>query len=90
MSVTDWLSGIFFPKKFNLEMAIEDVHYSMGYKILAIESAINLISKTISLAEFKTFDKGVEVRKNQYYQFNVNPNNSQNSTEFWRKVVNLL
>ncbi len=72
------------------EMTFKDLESNMCYKILAIESAINLISKTVALAEFKTFEKGKEVRNKEYYKFNVNPNNSNSGYEFWRKVVRKL
>ena len=59
-------------------------------KLLAIETAVNLISNTLALAEFKTFDKGKEIRKDNYYLFNVEPNINQNASRFWRKVIHNL
>ena len=60
------------------------------YKLLAIETAINLISNTLALAEFKTFDKGKEKRSDNYYLFNIEPNINQNASRFWRKVIHNL
>src|SRR5699024_11046626 len=57
------------------------------YKELAINAAINLVSNTISNAEFLTFEKGEEVRKNNYYLFNVEPNQNKSANKFWRDVV---
>lgn len=57
------------------------------YKHLSIQTAINLISNTLSLAEFKTFEKGEEIKKENYYLFNVEPNFNQNANKFWRDVV---
>ena len=60
------------------------------YKKIAIEAAINLIANSLSLAEFKTFEKGKHVKKNSYYLFNVEPNQNQNANQFWRKVIHKL
>ena len=56
-------------------------------KHLAIETAINLISNTLALAEFKTFDNGKEIRKSNYYLLNIEPNPNQNASRFWRKII---
>lgn len=56
-------------------------------KHLAIETAINLISNTLALAEFKTFDNGKEIRKSNYYLLNIEPNPNQNASRFWRQVI---
>lgn len=60
------------------------------YKLIAIETAINLISNTLGLMEFKTFEKGEEVRKESYYLFNIQPNLNYNSSRFWRKLYRNL
>ena len=56
-------------------------------KHLAIETAINLISNTLALADFKTFSEGKEVRKSNYYLLNIEPNTNQNASRFWRQVI---
>lgn len=60
------------------------------YKILAVETAVNLISNTLSLAEFKTFETGKEVKKTNYYLFNIEPNKNQNANRFWRELYHSL
>lgn len=57
---------------------------------LAFYSAINLVSKAISKCEFKTYFKNEEVKKQEYYMFNVEPNKNQNSTQFINKLVTKL
>ncbi|MBN3360469.1 phage portal protein [Clostridium botulinum] len=57
------------------------------YKQLAIESCINLIANCISKCEFLTFEKGQEVRKENYYLFNVRPNQNLSASEFWKKAI---
>lgn len=85
-----------FPR-FNPETKQMELHEEMCnleietyIKSLAIETAVNLISSTLGLAEFKTFDKGKEIRKDNYYLFNVEPNVNQNASRFWRKVIHNL
>ncbi len=56
-------------------------------KTLAVQTAINLIANTLALAEFKTFEKGKEIKKDNYYIFNIEPNKNQNASRFWRKVI---
>ncbi|KOA76603.1 histone H1 [Clostridium botulinum] len=57
------------------------------YKQLAIESCINLIANCISKCEFLTFENGKEARKDNYYLFNVKPNQNLSGSEFWRKAI---
>ncbi|MBG9586965.1 portal protein [Cytobacillus firmus] len=69
----------------NLDLILE-----YQYKKLAVETCIDLIANAISTCEFQTFEKGVQVRMNNYYLFNVSPNQNQNSSEFLHKLVHHL
>lgn len=60
------------------------------YKELAINSAINLIANAIVISEFRTFDNAKDVRKENYYLFNVAPNTNQASAAFWHEFVSKL
>lgn len=60
------------------------------YKEFAIQSCISIIANALVLSEFQTFEKGKEVKKNNYYLFNIEPNRNQNSTEFWMQVISRL
>ena len=73
--------------KINCSMTMDP---KIFYKLFAVETAINLISNTLSLAEFRTFENSKEVRKDSHYLFNVEPNPNQNSSRFWRKVYHNL
>jgi HK97 family phage portal protein len=57
---------------------------------LAFESAVNLIAKSISKCEFKTYLMNKEVKKKEYYLFNIEPNRNQNSSEFIQKWISKL
>lgn len=69
----------------NLELKVE-----FHVKKLAIETCIDIIANAITKCEFQTFYKGEEIRKNNYYLFNVQPNVNQNATEFKHKLVHTL
>lgn len=60
------------------------------YKELAIQSAVNLISNAVSRSEFVTYNKGNPVRQDNYYLFNVQPNQNKSASKFWRDVVHKL
>lgn len=57
------------------------------YKQLAIETAINLISNTLALSEFRTYKEGLDVKEKNYYLFNVQPSQNYNASRFWRKLI---
>lgn len=56
-------------------------------KRLAINSCIELISKTISQVEFKVKDKNKYTKNSMYYKLNVKPNVNESATQFWQKAV---
>ena len=91
MSIMDWIGGLFIPKgstySIELDTCIGEIGSLMGYKTLAVNSAINLISKTLSLSDFATYKKGIDTKDEKYYKYNISPNNFQTASEFWRQVV---
>ena len=54
---------------------------------MAFWSATNLIANAISKCEFKTYFKGKEVKKQEYYLWNIEPNKNQNSSAFLHKLI---
>lgn len=54
---------------------------------MAFWSATNLMANAISKCEFKTYFKGEEVKKQEYYLWNVEPNKNQNSSAFLHKLI---
>lgn len=89
MAVWDWFLGLFNKDDgtLKLDVCVGELTAEIFYKELAINSAINLISNTLSNAEFLTFEKGKEVKKDNYYLFNVEPNQNKSANKFWRDVV---
>ncbi len=57
---------------------------------MAFWSAVNLITNVISKCEFKTYEKDTEVKKREYYLWNVEPNRNQSSSGFIRKWISTL
>lgn len=57
---------------------------------MAFWSSINLISNAVAKCEFKTFDKGVEVKNKEYYLWNIEPNRNQNASAFIQRFLSKL
>ncbi|MER2190630.1 MAG: phage portal protein [Solibacillus sp.] len=84
-SIKDWfLDGRLFNngKQVFYEAAVE-----AHYKNFAVSVCVDLIANAVSKCEFQTFHQGKSVRKNNYYLWNVQPNQNQNATEFIHDVV---
>ena len=92
MIVWDWLSSLFNKgaRKVDINAFIGELVTEICFKELAIQACINLIANTLSKAEFQTFEKGQEVRKDNYYLFNVEPNPNKSASKFWRDVIHHL
>lgn len=54
---------------------------------LAFNTCVNLIANAVGKCEFKTFERGKPVEKEEYYLWNYEPNINQNSTEFLHKLI---
>lgn len=92
MSLMDWFLGLFNRDTQQLSVSefIGELTTEIWFKELALQSCINLIANTLSKAEFQTLERGKEVRKDNYYLFNVQPNPNKSASKFWRDVVSRL
>lgn len=92
MTVWDWFLSLFDKNKKTLELSamIGELTTEIYFKQLAIQSCINLIANVLSKAEFQTFERGQEVRRENYYLFNVEPNPNKSASKFWRDVISKL
>lgn len=81
-----WFKGNVLP----LNAVVEGLTVEVYFKKLAVQSCINLIANTLSLSEFRTFEGGLETRKDNYYLFNVEPNPNTSASKFWRDVISKL
>lgn len=53
----------------------------------ALHSGINIIANALSACEVRTFEEWKEVRKEQYYYWNYEPNINMNAYQFKQKLV---
>jgi HK97 family phage portal protein len=91
MVVWDWFLSLFDDNKtVELDAYIGTLAGKVFYKELAVQACINLIANAVSRSEFQTYEKGKEVRKDNYYLFNVEPNPNKSASKFWRDVVSKL
>jgi HK97 family phage portal protein len=74
----------------NLNAVVGELTAEVYFKQLAIQSCINLIANTVARGEFLTYEKGEEVRKDNYYLLNVEPNQNKSASRFWQDVVSKL
>ncbi|HAA4684438.1 TPA: phage portal protein [Listeria monocytogenes] len=94
MGFKSWVSGLFNEEQRTLNLT-DTVWCSipseklkeLSIKKWAIDSCANKIANTLSCAEVLTYEKGEEVRKKNWYMFNVEANQNQNATEFWKKAI---
>lgn len=77
-------------KQISLEAIALQSETTDAFKELAKEASIALISKAFSLAEFRTYQKGVEIKQRDYYLFNIEPNLNTPAASFWESVVRKL
>ncbi|WP_018249727.1 phage portal protein [Orenia marismortui] len=92
MAVWDWFLGLFNKDTgtLGLDAYVGELAGEVFFKELAVQACINLIANAVSRSEFQTFENGKEVKKNNYYLFNVEPNPNKSSSKFWRDVVSKL
>lgn len=89
MGLLNWLKFAFTKDGItNLSESFDaDVLLEVYYKELAIFSAINLISKGLANSSFRTYQNKKEIKQDNYYLFNIEPNPNQNAQEFWNKAI---
>ena len=92
MNVIDFFRDIFQPKKtYKLNQRLEDsTKLQLDIEDFAIQMAINMLAGLIAKCEFKTYIKGKEIRADEYYLWNVEPNVNQNSSQFLQQLVSKL
>lgn len=91
-TIFDWFNAFFGDKKVVRldEKLLYTLNAKVYYKKLAIEACKDLIANALVRCEFKTFVKGKEVRGENHYLLNVQPNQNQNASEFIHKLVTQL
>jgi len=89
----DWTRHFFGADKSEIyvtQKAIEDKKNKLSIEKFGIVMAINFIANAISKCEFKTFFNGKEVKGDEYYLWNIEPNLNESSTQFSQKLITHL
>ena len=63
---------------------------SLYVRELAFQSCLNVVSKAIAKCEIKTYSNRIEKQGDEYYLWNVEPNQNQCSSVFLNKLVSKL
>lgn len=88
MAIWDWFLGLFNNDRLPLDEAVVvNLTAELVIKEMALGAAIGLISNSIAKCEFQTFVKGAQKKSNNYYLFNVEPNQNESAQHFWGKVI---
>jgi len=85
--------GHFFQKDgetVDVEVSNRRLRVETAYKRLYVDSAIDLIARSLVGCEFQTYRDGKTIKSLNYYQLNVSPNKNESAFEFWHKVVSNL
>jgi len=94
LSLWTWLRKHLLPNSMTLSTSDMTEFWSLSASLftreLAFRSAVNLMAKSISKCEYKTLEGGKEVRKDEWYLWNVEPNRNQNSSVFLTKLITRL
>lgn len=95
MSIKTWFLNLFpiFKREGN-SFEINNEYFRLTaeiyYKQLAIQAAINRIASSLSVAEWKVYQKGEIAKDEIYYMMNIEPNQNMNAAEFWRNIVHKI
>ncbi len=73
-----------------LDYIFEQKEKQLKIKSMAITHAIDLISRTISKCEIKTYKNGKSEKGELYYILNIKPNKNEDATSFFYNVISNL
>lgn len=91
MNIVQWFRDLFGDKEtVYLKQRLESEKYKLALEDFAIQMGINMIAGAIAKCEFRTFIKGKEIHGDEYYLWNIEPNDNQNSSQFEQKLMEKL
>lgn len=91
MNLAEWIKAVFGrDTTINLNTATMNTTTDIFIKELAIAVAINTIASTISKCEFRTYQRGQPAKGEEYYLWNIEPNQNQNSSDFIQQFITQL
>lgn len=70
-------------------MCSELVEAALEYQIreLSFWTCVNFVANAIGRCEVRTYRNHEEIKEQEYYLWNVEPNTNQNSSAFWHKAI---
>lgn len=93
MKFLDWISSFFGVDQSTLyvnQQALSTAQNQLVIEDIAVVTAINMVASAISKCEFRTYSKGKEIKGDEYYLWNVEPNKNQNSSQFLQELLSKL
>ena len=91
MGIVKFLRDLFGSKDtIYLNEHLDSICTNLAIDSFALQVGVNIIASCIAKCEFKTFVRKKEVNQEEYYLWNVEPNQNQNSTEFLQELLSKL
>ena len=91
MGIVKFLRDLFGSKDtIYLNEHLDSICTNLAIDSFALQVGVNIIASCIAKCEFKTFVRKKEVHQDEYYLWNVEPNQNQNSTEFLQELLSKL
>jgi HK97 family phage portal protein len=73
-----------------VKQRLDSERYKLAIEDFAIQMAINMIAGAVAKCEFKTYINNKEIKGDEYYLWNVEPNVNQNSRQFIQEFISKL
>ena len=91
MNINDYFLKAFGKQStISVKTQIEEELTEVFFKELATACAINMIANTIGKCEIRTFIEGEPKKRKEYYLWNYEPNQNENSSDFMQHFVSNL
>lgn len=93
MKFLDWIKDFFGVDQATTyvnQQAIATQEVQLAIEDFAICTGINLIASAVSKCEFRTYIKNREIKADEYYLWNIEPNKNQNSSQFIQEIISKL
>lgn len=88
MKIIDWIGNIFGKNdRVTLDSVCSFEYSKLQSMVFAEIVAKDMISRSMSMLEFKTYLEGKLTRGENYYMLNVEPNPNESASEFWGNVA---
>lgn len=81
-----------FKRRTTVELALAESseELTLAQNYFAVQTAISLIAANLANCEFQTLYAGKCIKEDEYYLWNIRPNNKQTKVEFLTKIVSKL